>query len=157
MILFVQGSIFLITMLTGVGLGLWIDLYRFINGRGKLPFIPVWDLFFWAVNTCIVFTVLMNVNFLELRLYVLLSMGIGLFIYYKYLSCHILRVYLWGFTSCVKMIKWLWHISRPLALPFRAAAGLLDHLVLGILVLLIRTSVRMRGFRVSRQDNPPFA
>lgn len=157
MTLFVQGSIFLITLLTGIGLGLWIDLYRFINGRGKLPFIPVWDLFFWTVNTCIVFTVLMSVNFLELRMYVLLSMGIGLYLYFKCLSCHILRVYLWGFTSFVKMIKWLWHIFRPLALPFRVAAGLLDFLVLRLMALLARAVVRMRVFRVSRQDNPPFA
>lgn len=153
MTLFLQSMIFVIMMLTGIVLGLWIDLYKFINRRGRLPFPPLLDLLFWAVITTVVFVVLMNVNFLELRMYVFFSLGLGLYLYFKLLSSHILSLYSWGFSIIVKVIKWLWRISRPLGLPFRIVSGLFDNIFLALINLIAQILVRARDYRSPRQDN----
>jgi len=142
--LVVQGIVFGTMLLTGALLGLWIDLFRLINRRGKTPFPVFLDLLFWAVITCVVFVVLINVNFLELRLYVFFSMGLGLYSYFKLLSRHVLQLYVWGFGILVKMLKWTWWIVRPLALPLRAASGLLDNIILAALTLIASIFVRIR-------------
>lgn len=157
MTLFVQVLVFAEVMLTGVLLGFWFDLYRFINRRGKTPIPSLLDLLFWAVVTSVVFVVLININYLELRLYVFCSLALGMYLYLKLLSRHILNLYAWAFAIIINMIKWLWRILRPIALPFRAAAGFMDLISRAILAGIARTAITIRDFAASRQDNPPAA
>lgn len=155
MTLLIQGMIFAAMMATGLVLGLWVDLFRFINKRGQVIFAPVIDLLFWAVMTCVVFVVLINLNFLELRMYVFLSLALGLVLYFKLFSCHIMQLYAWGFETTVKVLKWLWRCVQPVGFLFRAAAGLVDMVVALIFELFIKIMVRVGLFRGSRQENPP--
>jgi len=150
-----QVLIFGILLCTGFLLGLWLDLFRFINRRGKTPFYPLLDLLFWAVIVCIVFLVLINTNYLELRLYLFIGLGLGLLIYLKTLSRHILHLYTWGFEFIIKMIQWLGRILRPLTIPARLASGLLDLGVEAVLSLVARLFLAV--FPGLRQDNPPLA
>lgn len=150
-----QAQIFGIMLCTGIVLGFWFDLFRFINRRGKTPFYPVLDLLFWAVIICIVFLVLINTNYLELRFYLFIGLGLGLLLYLKILSRHILHLYTWAFEFIIKMIKWLMRILRPLTVPARLASGLLDLGVEAVLNLAARLFLTV--FPGARQDNPPSA
>ena len=91
MSLLTQAIIFAVMLATGLALGLWFDLFRFINCRGRWA--PFLDLLLWAAATCAVFVVLMNVNYLELRFYVFLSLTLGLLLYFKLFSRHVLHLY----------------------------------------------------------------
>lgn len=155
MTLILQSMVFLIMLATGAMLGLWIDLFRFLNRKGKLPISPILDLLFWAVITCIVFIVLININFLELRFYVFLSLGIGLYVYFQVFSCHILHLYAWAFTIVVKMLKWFWRMLRPLGLPLQVASGLVDRITIGALSLTAGFVVLIGQNMASRQEKPP--
>lgn len=150
-----QALVFGIMVCTGLLLGFWLDLFRFINRRGRTLLYPVMDLLFWAVIICTVFIVLINTNYLELRLYLFIGLGLGLLLYLKILSRHILHLYTWGFSFIIKMIKWLGRVLRPLTLPARLASGLLDLGVEAVLNLAARLFLAV--FPGSRQDNPPLA
>lgn len=142
-----------IMLCTGILLGFWLDLFRLINRRGKAPYLPILDLLFWAVIICVVFVVLINTNYLEFRLYVFFSLGLGLVFYLKFLSRHILKLYIWGFESLLKMIKWLGRVLSPLTIPARLVAGLVDLSIEVLLSLVARGFLTV--FQRYRQDNPP--
>lgn len=155
MSLLAQATLFGITMLTGMVLGLWLDLFRFINRRGRGRLFPILDLLFWAVTTCIIFVVLMNTNYLQLRMYVFIGLGLGILLYLKILSRHILHLYSWGFEFILKMIKCILRVLRPLTLPARVASGMLDVLIEAVLGMVMQVIILV--FRSSKQDNPPAA
>lgn len=157
MTLSLQSLIFATMLLTGVFLGLWLDLFRFINRRGKLPIPFFLDIIFWAVITAVVFTVLINVNYLELRLYIFFALGLGLFLYLKLCSRYILVFYAWAFGLTAKVLKWLWRLIHPLGMPLRVASGLLDSAMLAVLILTAWIMVKLEVLRFARQENPPAA
>lgn len=148
MSLLTQAIIFAVMLATGLALGLWFDLFRFINYRGRLA--PVLDLLFWAATTCAVFVVLMNVNYLELRLYVFLSLALGLLWYFKLFSRHVLHLYSCLFVFILRMAKFL---RRLLAPPLGIAAWLVDGPVELAVTLTARVAVAL--FPGPKQDNPP--
>jgi len=154
--LFVQGMVFGTMLATGMVLGTWFDLFRFISRRSKTAFLHLLDLLFWAVTTCVVFVVLININFLELRAYVFVSLALGFILYLKFLSRYVLRLYTWAFKTVVKVIQWTLQVARPLGIPLRFAAGILDNLILLLLNGVAWLAVRVRVLR-KEQDNPPTA
>jgi len=153
----VQGMIFGIMLVLGIIIGMWADLLRFITRRSKAILTALLDLLFWAVVTCLVFVVLFNLNFLELRLYAFFSLGLGFLLYLKFCSHYVLIFYSWAFETSVKLIKWLRRIFRPLALPARSIAFLLDYIILLFIALAALIAVRIKEFPSSRQENPPAA
>lgn len=155
MTLIIQGTIFLTMLGTGALLGLWIDLFRFLNRKGRLPFPPVFDLMFWAVITCVIFVVLININYLELRLYVFISLGLGMLLYFRTLSSQIMQFYAWAFEIVVKMLKWILRMISPLGLPLKVASGLVDGVTTGILHISAGLAVRIGQINTSRQEKPP--
>lgn len=155
MTLSTQAIIFGAMLCTGIFLGFWLDLFRLINCKGKAFYLPFLDLLLWAVIICVVFIVLINTNYLELRFYVFISLGLGLALYLKILSRHILQLYIWGFAFIIKMVKWLRRIFRPLTLPARIISGLVDLCVEALLNLVARLFLTV--FQHNRQDNPPLA
>lgn len=157
MTLAVQGMIFAVMLLLGVFLGLWTDLLRFVTRRCRKFITALLDLLFWAVVICLVFIVLINLNYLELRLYAFVSMGIGSLLYFRLLSSNILKFYDWAFATAVKVIEWLGRISRPLVLPLRSAAILLDGVNLLFLSIAAAVVMKIKDFAGPRQDIPPAA
>lgn len=155
MTLSTQAIVFGTMLCTGILLGFWLDLFRLINRRGKAPYLLILDLLFWVVIICAVFIVLYITNHLELRFYVFFSLGLGLALYLKIFSRHILQLYIWGFELIIKMLKWLGRVFRPLTLPARLVSGLVDLCVEVLLNLGARLFVTV--FQRNRQDNPPLA
>jgi spore cortex biosynthesis protein YabQ len=153
----VQGWIFAVMLLLGVWVGMWADLLRFITRKCRKLLIAILDLFFWATVICLVFVVLINLNYLELRLYAFASLGIGCFLYFRFLSSNILKFYDWAFGTAVKVIKWLGRIFRPLLLPLRLAAILLDGVNLLFLSIAAIIAMKCKDFTSPGQDIPPAA
>lgn len=155
MTLAVQGLVFAVMLLLGVLIGLWADLLRFITRKCKKFLTAILDLFFWATVICLVFVVLINLNFLELRLYAFVSMGLGSFLYFRFLSSNVLKFYDWAFGTAVKVIKWLGRIFRPLLFPLRFAAILLDGVNLLFISAAAAITVKLKEIVGPRQDIPP--
>lgn len=141
MALLIQVMITLTMAAVGLGLGLWVDLYRFINRRGAPPLSPLVELLFWAVITAIVFSVLFTISHLELRLYMFLSLGLGLAVYFVCLSKAVTRCYNRLFTLIANLLAWLVRAMRPLAVPFRFLAALGDNLARLVVAAAIQVMI----------------
>ena len=79
---------FLVMILTGIVSGFCYDFYLVLKSRWKLKKTGtgVGDLLFWAALTVLVFSLLLVGNYGELRLYVVIALGLGLLIYFKIIS-----------------------------------------------------------------------
>ena len=110
---------FLVMILTGIASGFCYDFYLVLKHRWKLrrTGTGVGDLLFWAVLTALVFSLLVVGNYGELRLYVFISLGLGLLLYFRILSKSMVSLLqklfniiqkLWMLT--VKTITFLWKI-----------------------------------------------
>ncbi|MGI6038263.1 MAG: spore cortex biosynthesis protein YabQ [Limnochordia bacterium] len=88
-----QMTSFLIVIFAGLLLGCLFDIYRVFRGllRPGALLTPILDLLFWAVATPAVFLLLLTSNWGELRFYVFLGMGLGLFLYGTVLTHFVLR------------------------------------------------------------------
>lgn len=140
---------------TGILLGFWVDLYKFIHRWGRNSCFPLLDLLFWAVIICTVFIVLLNTNYLELRIYVFFSLGLGLLLYLKICSRYILQLYSGGFVFILKMIRWMRSILYPMIVPLQFFAGIMDIVTESILNLVAMLSLAV--YQRTKQDNPPIA
>lgn len=74
------------TMVAMVGMGLWLGIAMETYGRFMHPNRLSWvlffnDLLFWAVQACLIFYVLLQVNNGEIRLYVFLALLCGFAMY----------------------------------------------------------------------------
>lgn len=80
------------TVLTGLTVGLVFDLYRvFRSALGPKRWVSVLcDFLYWAVVTPVVFVLLLVANWADLRYYVAIGMGLGLFAYFQLLSQFVL-------------------------------------------------------------------
>lgn len=150
-----QGLIFAIMLSLGFFMGLWGDLLRFITRKSNKFFTAVADLFYWASVICLVFVVLMQLNYLELRLYAFVSMGLGFFLYFHFLSSIFMKFYQWAFETLLKVVKWVWRICCPLRAGLRAIASIPDRMSLLFLSLLANTLIKAKELTGSRKDYPP--
>lgn len=78
----------------GLSLGGLFDLYRVLSGQLK---VPVWlkavlDLVYWFVGTLIVFKLLYESNWGEVRPFIFLGLGIGIILYFLLFSRTVIRV-----------------------------------------------------------------
>jgi spore cortex biosynthesis protein YabQ len=82
----------LITVLAGLGVGLVFDMYRIFRNsiQPKNWMSILYDLIFWLVIIPLVFLMLLISNWGELRYYVFLGMGLGLFLYFQLISSWVL-------------------------------------------------------------------
>lgn len=155
MSLAMQGLIFVSMLSVGLFLGLWLDLLRVITGKCNKLFKAIIDLLFWVSVICLVFVVLMELNYLELRLYAFVSMGLGTFLYFYFLSNTFLKLYHWTFETMIKVLRWLWQICWPLRAVLRTIGTLPDILNLLFLSLTAVTLVKVKEFTGTRKDCPP--
>ncbi|MGI6685114.1 MAG: spore cortex biosynthesis protein YabQ [Bacillota bacterium] len=97
--------------LSAIGIGLLIGvLFDFYRGLGRKcrpspKTIPLWDIFWWLLVTVLVFYILLNLNWGELRLYLFLGQIIGFVFYYKKISPYFLRNFIAFLNFLEKAIK----------------------------------------------------
>ncbi|GMA99114.1 spore cortex biosynthesis protein YabQ [Pelosinus sp. IPA-1] len=94
---------FLITIATGILLGVLFDGYRVLRGTFRPKVLTTWftDLLYWLLATVIVFLALVISNWGELRFYVFLGIISGVVFYYRLLSLYTIRL----FSVVIKLIK----------------------------------------------------
>lgn len=97
-----QVQTFVITILTGILLGVLFDCYRVLRGAFKPKALMTWlaDLLYWLVATAVVFVALVFSNWGELRFYVFMGILSGLGLYYNWLSLYIIRL----FSNSVRLL-----------------------------------------------------
>lgn len=112
---------FVVMVGAGLVVGLMFDVYRVIRVlvRPRAVGGVLMDLAFWVVTTPALFVMLLIGNWGELRLYVFLGVGLGLFVYFQLAS----PLVLWGLVT---YIRWL---GRILAVMLHAALRLFGALV----------------------------
>lgn len=118
---------FFMTVLAGVSVGLLFDFYRvFRSGMRPKRWVSVLcDLLYWTIVTPVVFLLLLIGNWAELRYYVFLGMGLGIFVYFQLMSSFVL----WACVSLYHAVTALFlGVSRffvaLLVWPFRILGGL---------------------------------
>lgn len=111
----------------GLVTGLLFDLYRLVRGviRPHRFITDLGDLLFWAVATVVMFIILVNDNWGQVRVYVFLGWSIGLLFYRAVLSSSFIYFVL-GVARLFGRIadgmsRTRISISRSLARPFRRA------------------------------------
>jgi len=100
-----QLNTFIITVATGILLGVLFDCYRVLRGTFRPRAVMTWfaDLLYWLIATVIVFLALVLSNWGELRFYVFLGIVSGVILYYRLLSLYTIRL----FATIVRLVKWL--------------------------------------------------
>ncbi|MTI95521.1 MAG: spore cortex biosynthesis protein YabQ [Firmicutes bacterium] len=156
MSLLIQGMIFLSMSLTGILLGLWLDFYRVLHIKSTRWLRPVLDIMFWLVVTAFVIGALFLVNNLELRLYVFISLGLGLAIYLRLFSKWVMRFYQFLFRVLIKGFQLLLTALRPLWFPVRFIASIVDNFSL-IIVTLVAFCYSFLQNKYFQQEKPPSA
>lgn len=96
---------FIITIATGILLGVLFDCYRVLRGTFKPRVVMTWvaDLLYWLIATVVVFLALIVSNWGELRFYVFLGIISGVVLYYRLLSLYAIRL----FSAIIKLVKWI--------------------------------------------------
>lgn len=137
-----QAGIFLLTLVTGMGLAVLFDVYRVIRKQCRFRTVLTYmgDFIYWVIATCIAFGMLLAGNGGEIRLYIFIGLLSGAVIYYQILSRYVIKsimkmlgiagvclkylYFLWQYIVC-KPIRWLLQI---LLTPVRAAARVLSRM-----------------------------
>ena len=86
---------FLITIGTGMLLGMLFDCYRVLRGTCNPKLVMTWftDLLYCLIATVVVFSALVFSNLGELRFYVFIGILSGIGLYYKWLSLYGIRLF----------------------------------------------------------------
>jgi len=136
----------------GIGLliGVMFDLYRGMWKKcaPSSKTMPLWDIIWWLLVTALVFFILLNINWGELRLYLFLGQIIGFVIYYKKISPHFLKRFIVFLTWLEKTVKKLVII---VVIPFRVMKTILlwpitiVFLVMKKIILFLKKVGRVSG------------
>lgn len=144
-----QVQLFILIMVTGMGMAAGFDFYRVVRNilRLKLILTSVLDLVYWLVATFVVFAVLLAGNWGEVRFYVFIALLTGAGLYYRFFSRFVMTCMVGIIRALVTVGNYLRRIIRGIAAPFKYVARLLrrSSLFLGRKIRQIT-----RGFRVKR-------
>lgn len=134
-----QSFNFLIAIGIGITIGILFDIYRGLWKRCAPPSktMPLWDIFWWFLVTSLVFFILLNLNWGELRLYLLLGQIIGFVFYFRRISRYFLKNFIAFLYLAEKIIKKLLMIiviplrviKRILIFPFMVVSLLLNRII----------------------------
>ena len=114
-----QARAFTSTIVIGMSAGLLYDYYRAVRAVCKLRRVGtfVGDVIYWLVTTAIVFFMLLWGTWGELRLYVLIGIGLGALLYFQLFSRAAYRVFRLKFHIIQRTwalllwtVNWLWLI-----------------------------------------------
>lgn len=91
MTLGVQFITFFTMLACGAGLGILFDLYRVVSRPFKLNRLTfsLFDIIYWLIAMLIVFTVLVASNDGELRFFIFVSLLLGTWLYFRFISSYI--------------------------------------------------------------------
>lgn len=107
---------------SGLGLGVFFDIYRVLTGKLHLKrwVIAILDIIYGMAAAVAVFRVLYYSNFGQLRFFIFLALLLGIYIYYQWFSKKVIRIVLWVIES----IEWGWDvfIVRPIQLFYKILA-----------------------------------
>jgi len=112
-----QAGAFSSTIVTGMSAGLLYDYYRAVRATYKIRGIGIFlgDVVYWLVTTAVVFVLLLRGTQGELRLYELIGIGLGAFLYFQLFSRAALRLFRLKFhiihrtrVLVIKTLTWLW-------------------------------------------------
>jgi len=100
---------FMMTIVTGMVLGILFDSYRVLRGTCNPQLVLTWcmDLLYWLVATVIVFIALVSSNWGELRFYVFIGMLTGVACYYHWLSIYIIRMLSTFVQVTRESVRWM--------------------------------------------------
>jgi spore cortex biosynthesis protein YabQ len=114
----------LISLFAGIMIGLLFDLYRTLNFYCKpnKKFVNFMDLLFWIITLGVVFALLLNADFAEIRFYTFLGMAIGVAIYLGLFSFYVLKIYRMIFYIIAKAFRIIFIF---ITLPFKLIRGLI--------------------------------
>lgn len=114
----VQFFNFIVAIGIGIIVGLLFDIYRGLGKkcRPSSRSMPLWDIFWWIMVTSLVFFILLNLNWAEIRLYIFLGGLIGFVFYYKKISPYFLKRFIGFLFWLEKTIK---KIVRLILIPIR--------------------------------------
>jgi spore cortex biosynthesis protein YabQ len=112
----VQLENFLITILSGMLVGLLFDGYRVLRGiiNPRVIITDIGDLIFWLVATLLVFGTLLFVNWGEVRLYVFVGLTIGFALYVRMFSKPIIFVLCKTWRACVVCSRFCYTVFEKL-------------------------------------------
>lgn len=112
----------------GLVTGLLFDLYRLARGaiRPRRLLTDIGDLLFWFVVTLIMFVILVNDNWGQVRIYVFLGWAIGFLLYRAFLSSSVIHLVLGVSRLCSRIVdglsRFLTLTRRVVARPFSRAS-----------------------------------
>lgn len=103
----VQFKYFFATIVTGIGIGIFFDVYRIIRGinykKGILSSIS--DLLFWILMSLFTFIFLLNTNNLNVRYYTFIGIVFGFIIYMSAISRYVIAFLRWVVYILIKTIR----------------------------------------------------
>ncbi|MDR3559994.1 MAG: spore cortex biosynthesis protein YabQ [Negativicutes bacterium] len=125
-----QLETFLITIITGMVLGMMFDFYRIMRGvfRPRWLVTSVTDLLYWLLATAVVFVALLLGNWGEIRLYVFFGLFAGILCYFRLLSRSVIRLQIGVIRLAVKTV--------------RTAVSILDHVLFRPVGFMLRLVVK---------------
>ncbi len=115
-----QAETFIVTIMTGMILGILFDFYRVLRGifhpRAAVTFLT--DILYWLIATVIVFGALLLSNWGELRFYVFIGLVSGIAGYYRLFSHFAVTLLIRTIRLFVVVSRWcgkvfIWGIVRP--------------------------------------------
>ncbi|MFC5530025.1 spore cortex biosynthesis protein YabQ [Cohnella yongneupensis] len=131
-------------ILCGLAMGTVFDVYRVASHRFHIArwLLPGLDVVYWAAATFAVFSLLLDSNHGEVRMYVFLGLGIGVTGYFGLFSRTVAKVTGWLIERLQQLFRGLWRIGdallfKPLAWIVRLLAKLLDIVFVVIAALLL--------------------
>lgn len=118
----------------GLALGTLFDLYRVLSGRLKLPswLKALCDLLYWLIGTVVVFKLLYESNWGEVRPFIFLGLGIGVCFYFLVFS-----------PTVIRLIRFM---IRVVLTCFRIGKRMVELFVVKPAVLLYRIGIIFFGF-----------
>jgi len=154
---------FFLLVLLGNLVGGIFDCYRFFRRIRRLNRwgTNLGDAFFWLIVTVFTYIYLLGSTWGEVRLYVFLGIGLGLFIYLKYLSKYVLISLRHVYLALNKLIKIMIKVFLPplklilriLLLPATIAASFFSIFLRGLRHL--RTIIKKAGRHLGKKRYPP--
>ncbi|GCL74549.1 spore cortex biosynthesis protein YabQ [Paenibacillus naphthalenovorans] len=133
----------------GLALGVLFDMYRVLAGQLKVPswMKAVLDLLYWFIGTLIVFRLLYESNWGEVRPFIFLGLGIGIVLYFLVFS----RAVIWVIRLLIRIVLAAVRIGKQLIRVFivKPAIGLYRFLIiflgflLAVAIFLYKTVIQL--------------
>lgn len=144
----IQGHLFIITIICGMGIGVFYDILRILRRvvAHSNWMINVEDAFFWLISSVFLFVILFNQNNGIIRGYVILGVVLGMITYFLLISYFFVKIISDSINSVLSAI---WKIIKFMLKPFIKTIKLLLKPIKWV-YRLIRKWVRSNGKRLKK-------